>query len=97
MGEKLPILITLENGEDETVMIEIRYESPEAASQEGTIGQSKALTFRARHLFMETRKFSGFQYKYTCCWKRIFRWTTSVCTDLQCTFVTNRLYIEFSH
>jgi hypothetical protein len=38
MGEKLPILITLENGEDETVMIEIRYESPEAASQEGTTG-----------------------------------------------------------
>lgn len=93
----MPILITLENGEDETVSIEIKYESPEAGSQEGTTVQLKVLTFRTRNLFMETRKFSGFQRKYTCRWKRFFWWTTSMYPDLQCTFVTGGLYVEFSN
>jgi hypothetical protein len=89
--------MTLENGEDETVMIEIQYESPEAGNHEGTFGQSKTLTFRTRNLFMETRKFSGFRHKYPYCWKRVFRWTASMYTDVQCTIITDGLHVEFSH
>ena len=87
----------LENGEDETVNIEIQYESPEAASREGTTVQLKALTFRTRNLFMETRKSSRLHRKYTCCWKPFFRWATSMYPDIQCTFITGGLHVEFSN
>jgi hypothetical protein len=35
-GEKLPILITLENGEEETVTLGIQFDSPEIEGEGGS-------------------------------------------------------------
>jgi hypothetical protein len=56
IGEKLPILITLENGEDEAVSLEIQFEGLSVVGEKGTASQ----------VFIDIKKLKYLNGKATC-------------------------------
>jgi hypothetical protein len=56
IGEKLPILITLENGEDEVVSLEIQFEALNSEAEKGT----------ASPVFIDIKKLKYLNGKATC-------------------------------